>query len=401
MGVSGKKAVEKKASARLQQELSSAQQAQPEWHSQQHAGEMSCSQCAGGDAEVAGLTAKLSSEPSSAARQRKHGGCGGSSLCAQVVAALVALKDRGGSSVNAVHQYLAAAMTDAPSARRVGQALRLVAEESGSRFKLAVQQLQLYWQHVCGCTLGSRCARSPSPSPLSQLPASAVAQLQVSPPVSPPVSPVSPKQTKTIDEDSLTDEEAAKLEEEERQFERLKAFIAKQQQSGENSGLASKARKSAHFVTARTLHGPLTATLSFITSRRSLEMDTLAPGSCISKTYPEEMRGSMTVALGELGASPISGYYETRATDLPASSGNTNTNTKTKTQIEGTMLADGSATLTLGSLDLTTKDLLTPCHYTVRHGGGYVDLAGEDRRRKDSLQSHAVRVYFLLHTGTE
>ena len=81
---------------------------------------------------------------------------------------------------------------------------------------------------------------SDSLPPLPPLPLPAL----LAAPVSPPVSPVDDTQQQDVTDDD---------EEEQAQWERLKIFI---NESTRRGGRSAHEKKSSHFVSARTLHGP-------------------------------------------------------------------------------------------------------------------------------------------------
>ena len=158
------------------------------------------------------------------------------------------------------------------------------------------------------------------------------------------------------------------LAERSNQHARLKEFIRKRELRGAGHEL-----RRAHFISARTLHGPISLHLSFLTSRRSMELDW--------SVYENEMRGSIKVTLGAPVPTPITGavsVVQTGGTEAVA----------------GQLHTNGSATLRLGNLDLRANDFATAAFACLRRGGGYVDLMGSDVTSSNS--STLVRAYFML-----
>ena len=271
--------------------------------------------------------------------------------------ALIALKARGGSSLRAVQRYLQDACRGESrahmlSTQRVRSALGEVARSVGAVWKLTDKP-------SCAIKKGSdeRLERQQS----------AVA----SPPIS-PVNEAAPDSPEGGEPENLP-EGAHCAAEEQRQYDRLKLFI----QSCERQGIGHE-RRRAHFITARTLHGPVSLELSFLTSRRSLGLE--------STVFEDEMRGNIQVTLGASEDVRITGAVSMADGARAA--------------VSGQLRTDGSATLRLGSLDLQTTDLATGAYSCLRRGGGYVDLRGSESTQQspESTQQSPslVRAYFML-----
>ena len=130
-------------------------------------------------------------------------------------------------------------------------------------------------------------------------------------------------------------------------------------------------RRHAAMVLARTLHGPVEMELNFVTSRRSLQLE--------STVAENEMRGKITVTLGAGAETPVTGIVTT------ADSGHSN--------ITGHLQTDGAANLRLADLELYTRDLATPAYTCLRRGGFFVDLIGSNVK---TAESSLVRAYCML-----
>ena len=147
----------------------------------------------------------------------------------KVTEALVHLKQRAGSTARAVRRYLSELCAGEgpwqrlPSTAGVLATLRTVARNVHGRWLLLLS--------AAGLTAAD--SDSLPPLPLPSLLAA---------PVSPPVSPVD----ETQQQDVVDEEEQA-------QWERLKIFI---NESTRHGGRSAHEKKSSHFVSARTLHGP-------------------------------------------------------------------------------------------------------------------------------------------------
>jgi hypothetical protein len=208
-------------------------------------------------------------------------------------------------------------------------------------------------------------------------------QSTVASPPSSPVNEAAPDSPRRVEPHRHEDHEGGEPEnlpevahraaEEQRQYDRLKLFI----QSCERQGIGHE-RRRAHFITARTLHGPVSLELSFLTSRRSLGLE--------STVFEDEMRGNIHLTLGASEDARITGTVSMADGARAAVSGQLHT--------------DGSATLRLGSLDLQTTDLATGAYSCLRRGGGYVDLRGSESTQQspESTQQSPslVRAYFML-----
>eukprot|EP01043_Picozoa_sp_COSAG02_P032369 COSAG02_NODE_2159_length_9628_cov_7.080596_6_plen_302_part_00 len=263
-----------------------------------------------------------------------------------VMRALVALKARSGASLHAVQRHVQNSFSREYrplSAKRVQGALAKVAHCWKGLWKLS--DTPDFGHHQSA-------AASPAVSPVSEATTDSPSEAQA-------------QQKMQLEEDCHLEETEC---DERDQYARLKEFIRKCEQRGAGHEL-----RRAHFISARTLHGPISLQLSFLTTRRSMGLE--------RTVFEDEMRGNITVSLGASATTPIVGAVAVVQTGA------------TQAAVTGQLHTNGSATLRLGNLDLRAADFATPAYSCLRRGGGYVDFMGFD---VTSSESSLVRAYLML-----